>query len=169
GPVDRARGTVGSSSILPGWVGVRAADEMSRRIGLAVEVDNDANLGALAELNVGAGRGCSELAYIKASTGIGCGLVLGGQPYRGATGTAGEIGHMSVDERGAFCYCGNRGCLETLASGPAIIDMLQRSQGDDLTLADVVTMARAGQAACRRAIADAGRHIGVAVANLCNL
>lgn len=169
GPVDRAHGVVGSNSILPGWVGVRAADEMRRRIGIPVEVDNDANLGALAECTVGAGRGCSELAYIKLSTGIGCGLVLGGHAYRGATGTAGEIGHTCVDEGGQFCSCGNRGCLETLASGPAIVEMLRRSFGEDLTLDRILALALAGEAACRRAIEDAGRHIGVAVANLCNL
>ena len=172
GPVDRVRGVVGSASILPGWVGVRAADELSARIGLPVHVDNDANLGAIAEHSLGAGRGCSDLAYIKASTGIGCGLVLSGQPYRGSAGTAGEIGHMCVDEGGAFCYCGNRGCLETLASGLAIVDMLQRGQGSSghrLSLGAVVEFAESGHPACRRAIADAGRHIGVAVANLCNL
>jgi glucokinase-like ROK family protein len=169
GPVDRQSGTVGSMSILPGWVGVRAAEEMRRRIRLPVEVDNDANLGALAECNAGAGRGCSEVAYVKLATGIGCGLVFNGRAYRGASGTAGEIGHMSVDEAGTFCYCGNRGCLETLASGPAIVQMLRRSHGEDLTLSGVVASAQAGDPACRRAIGDAGRHIGVALANLCNL
>jgi predicted NBD/HSP70 family sugar kinase/biotin operon repressor len=169
GPVDRERGTVASNSILPGWVGVHAAQEMRRRIRLPVEVDNDANLGALAEYTMGAGRGCSELAYVKLSTGIGCGLVLRGRPYRGASGTAGEIGHTCIDEGGQFCYCGNRGCLETLASGSAVVGMLRRAYGDDLTLSQVLLMAAAGELACRRAIEDAGRHVGVAVANLCNM
>jgi predicted NBD/HSP70 family sugar kinase/biotin operon repressor len=169
GPVDRAHGTIASNSILPGWVGVHAAEEMRRRIDLPVEVDNDANLGALAEYTIGAGRGCSELAYVKLSTGIGCGLVLRGRAYRGARGSAGEIGHTCIDEGGQFCYCGNRGCLETLASGSAIVGMLRRSYGDDLTLGRVLELAGAGEAACRRAIEDAGRHVGVAVANLCNM
>src|SRR5438445_6333592 len=150
GPVDRAHGTIASNSILPGWVGVRAAEEMRRRIDLPVEVDNDANLGALAEYTIGAGRGCSELAYVKLSTGIGCGLVLRGRAYRGARGTAGEIGHTCIDEGGQFCYCGNRGCLETLASGSAIVGMLRRSYGEDLTLSRVLELAAAGDAACRR-------------------
>ena len=169
GPVDRAHGTIASNSILPGWVGVRAGEEMRRRIGLPVEVDNDANLGALAEYMMGAGRGCSELVYVKLSTGIGCGLVLRGRAYRGARGTAGEIGHTCIDEGGQFCYCGNRGCLETLASGSAIVGMLRRGYGEDLTLGRVMELAGSGEAACRRAVEDAGRHVGVAVANVCNM
>jgi predicted NBD/HSP70 family sugar kinase/biotin operon repressor len=169
GPVDRERGTIASNSILPAWVGVHAAEEIGRRIGLPVEVDNDANLGALAEYTLGAGRGCSELAYIKLSSGIGCGLVLRGHAYRGASGIAGEIGHTCIDEGGPYCYCGNRGCLETLVGGSAIVGMLRRTYGEDLTLGHVLEMAGAGEAACRRAIQDAGRHVGVAVANLCNL
>jgi glucokinase-like ROK family protein len=168
GPVDRGRGVVGSRSILPGWVGVRAAEELQQRTGLAVEVDNDANLGALAEASWGAARGCTEVVYIKISTGIGAGFILDGKPYRGASGTAGEIGHTSVDPAGRFCYCGNRGCLETVAAGPAIVEQLRRGN-QDLTLAEVLAQAAAGDNAGRRAIAEAGRHVGVAVANLCNL
>jgi len=169
GPVDRARGVVGSATVLAGWVGVRAAEELGARLRLPVEMDNDANLGALAEHTFGAGRGCSDLAYLKLSSGIGCGLIVNGRPYRGTAGTAGEIGHLRVDDGDAFCYCGNRGCVETLASGCAIVEMLERSQRRSLTLPEVVAQAMDGHQACRRAIADAGRHIGVAVANLCNL
>jgi predicted NBD/HSP70 family sugar kinase len=168
GPVDRKRGVVGSTSILPGWVGVRAAEELEARLGYPVEVDNDANLGALAEASWGAARGCTEVVYIKISTGIGAGFILDGRPYRGATGTAGEIGHTSVDPAGRFCYCGNRGCLETVAAGPALIEVLRRGN-QELTLAEVVAMALAGESTSRRAVAEAGRHVGVAVANLCNL
>jgi len=169
GPVDRARGVVGSATVLPGWAGVRAAEELGRRIGLAVEMDNDANLGALAEHTFGAGRGCADLAYIKVSTGVGCGLVLNGDPYRGAAGTAGEIGHMRVDDGDTFCYCGNRGCLETLASGCAVQEMLERSQRRRLALDEIVAQALAGHPACARAVGDTGRHIGVAIAHLCNM
>jgi predicted NBD/HSP70 family sugar kinase len=94
---------------------------------------------------------------------------VNGRPYRGIAGTAGEIGHLRVDDGDTFCYCGNRGCLETLASGCTILEMLERSQRRPLTLAEIVTQAVDGQPACSRAISDAGRHIGVAVANLCNL
>jgi predicted NBD/HSP70 family sugar kinase len=169
GPVDRERGTAGSATILPGWVGLRIADAMEKRLGLPVEIENDANLGALAELTWGAGRDCTNFAYIKAATGIGAGLVINGTLLRGATGTAGEIGHTTLDERGALCYCGNRGCLETVASGPAITRLVAEGNGEAPSLADVIERAAAGDIRCRRAISDAGREIGVAVAGLCNL
>src|SRR5262249_21679892 len=111
GPIDRRTRTIGSASILPGWVGLAPAEEMARRLGLPVEIDNDANVGALAEVYWGAGRGHSEIVYVKASTGIGAGIVTAGQLYRGAVGTAGEIGHTTVDEQGPLCRCGSRGCL----------------------------------------------------------
>lgn len=169
GPVDRERGTAGSATILPGWVGLRIADAMEERLGLPVDIENDANLGALAELTWGAGRDCTNFAYIKAATGIGAGLVIDGALLRGATGTAGEIGHTTLDERGALCYCGNRGCLETVASGPAITRLVAEGNGEAPSLADVIERASSGDIRCRRAISDAGREIGVAVAGLCNL
>src|SRR5215472_13215046 len=109
-PIDRARGTVASSSILPGWRGVQAAHELSGRLDLPVELDNDANLGALAETVWGAGRGCAHVVYVKASERIGCGLVLDGVLFRGARGIAGEIGHTIVNQSGPVCTCGSRGC-----------------------------------------------------------
>ncbi|GAC1671783.1 MAG: ROK family transcriptional regulator [Candidatus Dormibacteraceae bacterium] len=169
GPVDRARGTVGSASILPGWTGLRIESEMQERLGIPVAIENDANLGALAELTWGAGRECSSFAYIKAATGIGAGLVVDGRLLRGVSGTAGEIGHTTLDESGALCYCGNRGCLETVASGPAIIELVGHLNGEVPALSQIVALAVAGDLRCRRAISDAGREIGVAVAGLCNL
>ena len=169
GPIDSSTRTVGSSSILPGWVGVDAAAEMGRRLRLPVHVENDANLGALAELTWGAGRECAHLVYLKVSNGIGAGLIVAGRLFRGAGGTAGEIGHTILDETGDICRCGNRGCLETYAAGPAIVELLRRSLGEDLTLETVLARAAEGEAGCRRAIADAGRHVGTAAANLCNV
>ena len=169
GPVDRARVTAGSATILPGWVGLRIASEMQARLGVPVQIENDANLGALAELVWGAGRDCANFAYVKAATGIGAGIVIDGRLLRGATGTAGEIGHTTLDESGRLCYCGNRGCLETVASGPAIVELVGLVDGERLTLTRVVELASEGDVRCRRAIADAGREIGVAVAGLCNL
>ena len=173
GPVDREHGTAGSATILPGWVGLRIASEMQRRLGIPVEIENDANLGALAELTWGAGRDCSNFAYVKAATGIGAGLVIDGRLLRGASGTAGEIGHTTLDEEGALCYCGNRGCLETVASGPSIIRLVANgsdgADGSALTLEHVVELVVDGDVRARRAVSDAGREIGVAVAGLCNL
>ncbi len=169
GPVDRAHGMAGSATILPGWVGLRIASEMEQRLSVPVQIENDANLGALAELTWGAGRDCSNFAYIKAATGIGAGIVVDGRLLRGATGTAGEIGHTTLDEAGALCYCGNRGCLETVAAGPAIVHLVGPVNGASLSLAQIVDHAVAGDPRCRRAVSDAGREIGVAVAGLCNL
>jgi predicted NBD/HSP70 family sugar kinase len=165
GPVDRTRGTVGSATILPGWLGLQIANELEGLLGVPVEIENDANCGALAEMTWGAGRDTANFAYIKCATGIGAGLVIDGRLLRGASGTAGEIGHTTLDESGALCYCGNRGCLETVASGPAILRLV----GTNITLAGVIALASEGDVRCRRALSDAGREIGIAVAGLCNL
>ncbi|HEY7629112.1 MAG TPA: ROK family transcriptional regulator [Thermoleophilaceae bacterium] len=160
---------VGSSSILPGWVGVHADEELAEALGHPVAVDNDANLGALAEMTWGAGRGVRDLVYLKLATGIGAGIVVGGEIVRGAAGTAGEIGHTTMDEHGDVCRCGNRGCLETVAGADTVLRMLEPVHGPDFTLHDAIDAALAGDAGCRRVIADAGRHIGIALANLVNL
>jgi predicted NBD/HSP70 family sugar kinase/biotin operon repressor len=168
GPVHRS-GVVGSSAILPGWAGTRAAELMGERLAMEVWLGNDANLGALAESTWGAGRDAYGLVYLKLATGIGAGIVIDGRLLEGAGGTAGEIGHTSLDETGDICRCGSRGCLETYASGMAIASLLSRSLGETLTPDDVLARAVAGDPGCRRALADAGRHIGAAVADLCNL
>jgi predicted NBD/HSP70 family sugar kinase len=168
GPIDQADGVIGSSAILPGWVGVAAADVVRRRLDVPVVVDNDANLGALAELTHGAGRGATDLVYLKVSSGIGAGLILGGRLYRGWGGMAGELGHVLVDPEGAVCRCGNRGCLETAASTGALLEMLRRSHGE-LTVAEMLALARDGDLGCRRVIADAGRVVGSAAALVFNV
>jgi predicted NBD/HSP70 family sugar kinase len=168
-PIDRATGSVQASSILPGWVGVDAAAEASARLDLPVEVENDANLGALAELVWGAARGRSEVAYIKVSSGIGAGLVSNSRLQHGVGGTAGEIGHTLVSEGGPVCRCGNRGCLETLASSRAIADLLSASRREEISTRRLLELCAGGDAAAQRLIGDAGRAIGVAVANLCNI
>jgi predicted NBD/HSP70 family sugar kinase len=167
-PVDSVTGQVGSESILPGWRGVDVADEMRGRVGAPVSVDNTSNLGALGELRCGALQGVQNGAYIKLSYGVGAGIVLGGEVFRGIAGTAGEIGHLTIDEHGPICRCGNRGCLETFIGAHALSDALAGSHGR-LTLRDIITKAIDGDAGCRRVIEDAGRHLGVALAGLVNL
>ncbi|GAU66978.1 putative NagC family transcriptional regulator [Streptomyces sp. NBRC 110611] len=169
GPIDVESGTLGSTAILPGWAGTNPGKELSERLGVPVHVDNDANLGALGELVWGGGRGAADLAYIKVASGVGAGLVISGQIYRGPGGTAGEIGHITLDESGPVCRCGNRGCLETFTAARYVLPLLRPSHGEDLTMAGVVKLARDGDPGCRRVIADVGRHIGSGVANLCNL
>ena len=168
GPVDHERGALHPSPILAGWANVDAAAEVAQRIGIPVHLDNDANLGALAEVTLGAGRNARTAAYVQMSSGIGAGLIVDGLPYHGHCGTAGEIGHVLVDEQGPICRCGNRGCLETLASGPALVAMLRSSHGDDLTVDGMIAMAHEGDPGARRAVADAGRAVGQVVAALCN-
>jgi predicted NBD/HSP70 family sugar kinase len=169
GPIDVESGRLGSTAILPGWQGINPSEELSGRLGVPVYVDNDANLGALGELVWGAGRGVKDLAYIKVASGVGAGLVIDGRVYRGPGGTAGEIGHITLDESGPVCRCGNRGCLETFTAARYVLPLLMPSHGADLTMERVVGLARDGDPGCRRVIADVGRHIGSGVANLCNL
>jgi predicted NBD/HSP70 family sugar kinase len=168
GPINQASGELGSSTILPGWVGVRAREAMTGRLGLDVQVDNDANLGALGEWTWGAARGCANVTYIKAATGIGAGLIVAGRLFRGAGGTAGEIGHTIVDPMGPVCRCGNRGCLETLVGVPALLELLAPARGPT-TVQEVLARAQDGDLACRRVITEAGTAIGAAAATLCNL
>jgi predicted NBD/HSP70 family sugar kinase len=169
GPIGSGEGVVGTSAILPGWIGMTAEAEMRRRLDIPVMVDNDANLGALAEAAFGAGRDAGDLVYLKVSSGIGAGLILNGRLYRGSGGLAGELGHVLVNPDGIVCRCGNRGCLETVAATGALIDLLRRSHGEDLTVQAMLDLAHAGDAGCRRVIHDAGRALGQVVATLFNV
>lgn len=169
GPIDVETGTLGSTAILPGWSGLNPRQELAERLGMPVQVDNDANLGALGELVWGSGRGVKDLAYIKVASGVGAGLVMDGRIYRGPGGTAGEIGHITLDESGPVCRCGNRGCLETFTAARYVLELLRGSHGPDLTLARMVQLAREGDLGCRRVIGDVGRHVGMGVASLANL
>jgi predicted NBD/HSP70 family sugar kinase len=165
GPIDLA-GRVGRTVILPDWVGMSAAEEFQRRLGLHVTVDNDANLGALAEVRSGAGRGLTDVVYVMVSSGIGAGLVLGGRLHRGATGFAGELGHVFVAEDGAVCRCGNRGCLETVASTDAVLALLRTTHGPGLTVKGLVRLVADEDLAATRVVHDAGRAIGRVLAAL---
>ncbi|MEA2290009.1 MAG: hypothetical protein QOD55_2006, partial [Solirubrobacteraceae bacterium] len=149
GPIDRATGLVQSRAILPSMDGIETLAEMGERLGVPVHVDNDANIGALGESTFGAGAGAEVMAYLRLSAGIGGGLVIGGRPFRGGRGIAGEIGHVLVDPQGAICRCGNRGCLETFVSGPALCELLRRSHGP-ITVAELVALAVEGDAGCQR-------------------
>jgi glucokinase-like ROK family protein len=169
GPINRSTGAVGSSSILPGWVGVNAALEMEHRLRLPVKVENDANLGALAEFVWGSGRGHSDVIYIKLSSGVGAGLLFAGRLHHGAGGTAGEIGHIPAQNGTAICRCGSRGCLETVASARAIAEQVGVSRGEPVSPRRLLELIADGDPAASRLIGEAGRQIGVALAELCNL
>jgi predicted NBD/HSP70 family sugar kinase len=169
GPIDARTGTVGSSVILPDWVGLRPAQELERRLGISVQVDNDANLGALGEVSFGAGRGLADVVYVKVSSGIGTGLVLGGRLYHGSAGLAGELGHVHIRDDGHVCRCGNRGCLETVAATGAVLASLRPAHRAELGVRDLLALVAGGDPGARRVVADAGRAIGRVLADHCNV
>lgn len=157
-----------SSAILPGWVGLNARAQVEQRFGRPAFVDNDANLGAWAEYLRGAGVGHRNLVFVKVSSGVGAGLILDGRPFRGSAGTAGEVGHLTIDEQGPLCRCGSRGCLEAYASTGAVEAMVAH-QLPRSTLDDVVEAGRQGNVAALRIFEDAGLHLGWGLAMVANL
>ncbi len=168
-PIDSAHGTVHADGILPSWSGIRPAAEMEARLGLPVRIENDANVGALGEHMFGAGRAVNDMAYVRLSAGVGLGLILNGRPYRGVTGVAGELGHLRAVDDGLICRCGNRGCLETVASPPAVAALLERSRGEPMTAGRLFDLIRGGDRGAQRAVADAAVAVGEAIAAVVNL
>jgi predicted NBD/HSP70 family sugar kinase len=168
GPVEQRARTPGSAALLPSWADLDPAAELERRLGVHVLVDNDANLGALAEHALGAGRGVADLVYVSVGAGIGAGLVLGGRVHRGASGVAGELGHVQVHPDGVVCHCGSRGCLGTVAAAGPLVSMLRPTHGDDLTLDGLLALVARGDAGAQRVVGDAGRTLGAVLAGLCN-
>jgi predicted NBD/HSP70 family sugar kinase len=130
-----------------------------------VSVENDANAAALAEHRFGAGRDCADLLYLRLSPGVGAGLILGNRLYRGASGIAGELGHVTIDPRGALCGCGSRGCLETVASPLVLAQELRAVKGEPVNEHWVGHHDRH----VRRLLTDAGEAIGVGIATAINL
>jgi predicted NBD/HSP70 family sugar kinase len=167
-PVDQRTGMVSTPGLLRGWEGVDVADSLTARIGRPVFVDSEANLGGLAEAREGAAREAASSVFIRVGHTISAGLVVGGDLFRGVNGKAGQIGHVTIDENGPICRCSNRGCLETYAAGPALLSLFPPAEGMQ-RLSDLIQAADAGDGRSHRVIADAGRHIGVAAASLCNL
>ncbi|MGO4301915.1 ROK family transcriptional regulator [Leifsonia sp. RAF41] len=168
GPIDRRTGTVLQGAILPEWVGITRR-ELEDVFGFPVVVDNDANLGALAEVTWGANRGERNLIFVKIGTGIGAGLILNGQPYYGFLGITGELGHTPVAEHGVICRCGNRGCLETVASTSVMLESLGRGAGRAASTADILRRGLAQDPAVLRVVSDAGTAIGQAIGNIANV
>jgi glucokinase len=120
GPLNPKTGVIINPPNLTIWHNYPLADEMRRVYNVGVKVDNDGNAGALAEAKWGAGRGYANIFYASVGTGIGTGIIFDGRIYHGKTGAAAEGGHLGIDNNGPVCNCGKRGCIETLAAGPAI-------------------------------------------------
>lgn len=177
-PVDPNHPERLSELVLPAWKGQSRFESLGEHFGTPLMIDNDANLGALAERWWGAGRGVDDFAYIKVATGIGSGHVIGGQIYRGATGVAGEIGHLAIDPHGGPCICGLRGCLATFVGQPALLartrELLATSQDSvlsrqPLSMRRVEEAALAGDALARTVVREAAENLGIAVAGMLNL
>lgn len=166
-PLDRRSASI-RTGILPGWRQLTPGEELHRRLDVPVFADNDANLGALAELTRGVARGAADAVYVKVASGLGAGIVLGGRLHRGATGIAGELGHVQIGEDGQVCRCGNRGCLETLVAAPRLVELLQPAYDEQLSVERILELDADDDAGVRRVLSDAGRVIGRALADLCN-
>jgi len=177
-------GILFTSPNLPGWRDVPLRDIMQERLGKKTFLINDANAAALGELYFGAARGARNFIYITISTGIGGGIIIDGKIYGGAIGAAGEVGHMTIDDDGPICNCGNRGCWETLASGTALAreakhrikegvgtSILKYAEGDvERVTAQVIhNAAEQGDSLAKELIARTGYYVGVGLANLINI
>jgi glucokinase-like ROK family protein len=182
GPIASQEGMVIAPPIMPGWDGYPIRQDMEGKWKIPVSLNNDAELGVLGEWAYGAGRGEDHLAFIKVGSGIGAGLLLNGQIYQGATGSAGEIGHLTIDENGPLCDCGSTGCLEAVAGGKAIARQareiiasgkrtLLSSMGppEELTARDVASAARRGDLPSQQIILRAGSYLGIAIAGMVNI
>ena len=179
GPLDWETGVIHEAPNLPGWRDVPLVARVAEAAGLPTFLENDANAAALAECQYGVGRGSRNMLYVTVSTGVGGGLILDGDLWHGAHGSAGEFGHMTVDFDGPLCDCGNRGCVEVLASGPDIAawvgEQIAASRASvlagrsDLTGRDVVEAAQQGDELAVCALARAGRAVGFGVINVAHL
>ena len=184
GLVNRRTNRVEVMPNLPELSEIDITTELSRQTGLPVILDNDANAAAYGELQVGAARGRKEVFFITLGTGIGAGLIINGQIYRGAAGFAGEFGHMTIDPEGIECACGNIGCLETIASGPNIVrrtrERLYRDRTSSLsrlaiprdrefTAEDIARAAREGDEMAQVMMERTGMFLGIALAAVINL
>lgn len=184
GLVNRKTNRIEVMPNLPALSEIDVTAELSNKTGLPVILDNDANTAAYGELQVGAARGRKEVFFITLGTGIGAGLVINGQIYRGAAGFAGEFGHMTIDPEGIECACGNIGCLETIASGPNIVrrtrERLYRDRTSSLsrlaiprdrefTAEDIAHAAREGDEMAQVMMERTGMFLGIAIAAVINL
>ncbi len=167
-----------SPVILPKWEGIKLVPKIKETFGLPVYIDNDANAGAIAEKWWGSGRGISNLVYIKIGTGVGSGLIINNDIFKGTGGTAGEIGHTTINIQGPLCRCGNYGCLESFVSNLAILAETKKRLPDypnsilhqnSLTIETLIEAAKSQDRLAKDIILSAGRNLGIAIANLLNL
>jgi glucokinase len=173
GPVEPFTGRFGDLDFLPQWSGESLVVDLERAFDVPVALENDADAAALAEAGWGAGRNKSHLIYVTIGTGVGGGIILGGQLYRGVNGAHPEIGHQVIDTGGPPCSCGFRGCWESLVAGPAMARWMESQPeyvaAEELTARRICEFARAGDALALRTIARETFYLGIGLANLVNL
>jgi glucokinase len=182
GIIDMDTGMVRESANLRGWSDYSVRDEIERRLGAPVILENDANVAALGEKWLGVGRHVEDMMVVTLGTGVGGGVILGGKIWHGITGMAGEFGHMTVEPEGQPCGCGNRGCLEQYASATAIVRMaretiasgdapgLLKSANSDVEFSakEIYTLAMQGDEAAHRIFRRVGRALGICLSTLIN-
>lgn len=169
GPVDPHTGVLGPNSFLPLWEGVGMIDAMQKAFNVPVAIENDADAAALGEYTWGAGQGAQRFLYLTVSTGIGGGLIIDGEVYRGAGGAHPELGHLMIEAGvGEVCYCGGRGCWESLASGPALAAWYNSQTGTSLDARAVCQRALQGEDLARQTVEREGRYLGLGLANMIN-
>jgi glucokinase len=166
--VDQRTGRAVASVNIP-LTDVDFRDRMRERHGLPVAIDNDGNAAAIGEWRTGAARGASNVVMLTLGTGVGGGLILGGQPYRGATGSGAELGHIVIEFDGPLCGCGGRGHLEAVASGKAAGQVAQKLYGPEAKGQDLVRRAESGEDDAVRAMAAIGQRLGAAIATFVNI
>ena len=181
GQIDCRTGILRNAPNLPGWIDIPVSSELEKRVNLPVVVDNDANIAALGEYAYGAGRGIREMMLVTLGTGVGGGLIFGGQLYRGGVGSAGEFGHMVIQIDGPICSCGKQGCVESfigtrgllqrvrdkLASGQQ--SLLSERDADSITPRDVGDAAAKGDKLAIDVLAETGFYLGIGLGNVANL
>ena len=149
--------------------GVDLRDRMREQHGLPVALDNDANAAAIAEWQVGAARGARNVVMLTLGTGVGGGLILDGRPYRGATGSGAELGHIVLEPGGPPCGCGGHGHLESFAAGPAADRVARSLYGDGSDAHELVRRGRDGEPEAVEALAGIGRYLGSGIATFVNV
>ncbi len=184
GPVDFARGVLVAPPLMPDWENFHIRDFFKESFPASfVVVDNDVNIMALGEQRAGDGVGVDHFIFVKIGTGIGAGIVSNGKIHRGSDGCAGDIGHICVDKQGPVCRCGNTGCLEAMAAGPAIVEkalqaarngsspllsQMLEANGGTLRPEDVNAACREGDEAALEIILSSGQMVGDVLASLVN-
>ena len=175
GPIDPFTGEIGEVNFFPHWRGNNPVDDLARTFKVSVAMENDADAAALAEASWGAGKNKHHLIYVTIGTGIGAGIVLQGQLYRGVDQAHPEIGHHLIDPSGPPCVCGFRGCWESLAAGPAMVEWLNQNAPPDyphragLTAKRICELARQGDELANQAVDRESRYLGLGLANLVTL